>query len=63
MPVEVKPGSKVQMPVIGCSFRMSMKWAPDESYAQKSYIISHKLFRTLCNLPLKLPAHTQGQLC
>lgn len=63
MPVEVKPGSKVQMPVVGCSFLMSMKWAPDESYAQNSYIMSHKRLCTACDLPLKLPAQMQGKLC
>ena len=60
MPVEVKPGSKVQMPVVGCSFLMSMKWAPDESYAQKSGIMLHKHFTRACDLPLTLSAHTQS---
>ena len=53
----------MQMPVVGCSFLMSMKWAPDESYAQKSYIMSDELFSTASDLPLKLSALPQGKLC
>ena len=63
MPVEVKPGSKVQMPVVGCSFLMSMKWAPDESYAQKSRIKLHKLLSLAWDLPPHASPQTQGELC
>ena len=48
----------MQMPVVGCSFLMSMNWAPDESYAQESYIMLHTFPGTACDLPLTLSAQT-----
>ena len=49
-PVDVNPGSNVQMPVLGCSFLMSMKRDPDESCEQKMPCIGKFL---ACTTPLK----------